>query len=226
MNSKQIFIKQNGVLKRIKFEEIYYLEAMGDYVHIYVIDRRYTFHATLGDFTACLPDDMFVRTHRSFTINFIKAESVEGNIIYLDDKRYIPIGDYYRKQVFRCLNVYNWATIEASFMAKQLEPPKTKQPIMIAQTIEPTEPDPELKWTMPEPSTDKSVEGTLKQNLEQLKSIDDFIFIANDNLPSQYNRIAVASNYYGNQWGVKFRVEKANNGIKVILKKKNPVHES
>ena len=42
-----VFVKDNGVLKRISIDDIYFLEAMGDYVKVHTPQKFHVVHATL-----------------------------------------------------------------------------------------------------------------------------------------------------------------------------------
>ena len=42
-----VFVKDNGMLKRISIEDILFLEAMGDYVKVHTPQKFHVVHATL-----------------------------------------------------------------------------------------------------------------------------------------------------------------------------------
>jgi DNA-binding LytR/AlgR family response regulator len=50
-----------------------------------------------------LPENVFVRTHRSFIVNLDKIESLEDNSIVIQQK-YIPIGASYKDALMGRLN--------------------------------------------------------------------------------------------------------------------------
>ncbi|MBN2812459.1 MAG: LytTR family transcriptional regulator, partial [Bacteroidales bacterium] len=49
---------------------------------------------------ASLPDDQFIRVHKSWVVNLARVESVERNRIKIGD-RLIPIGETYRDAFLR-----------------------------------------------------------------------------------------------------------------------------
>ena len=50
-----------------------------------------------------LPDDDFVRTHRSYIVNLDKIEALEDNSLLIGDK-YIPVGASYKEALLNRLN--------------------------------------------------------------------------------------------------------------------------
>lgn len=91
-----IFIKvDNNKLQKIYLNEILVLESLKDYVRIKTISEKYIVHKTLGSFTEELPEDMFVRIHRSYTIAIDKVQVVRGNTIEIEGVIY-SIGRNYR----------------------------------------------------------------------------------------------------------------------------------
>ena len=56
-----IFVKSNSRLVKLKTEDIYYIEALKDYVVINTLNSRYTIHSTMKDIERKLPDEEFIR---------------------------------------------------------------------------------------------------------------------------------------------------------------------
>lgn len=92
-----IFIKSNSKLVKINTKDIYYIEALKDYVVINTLDTRYTIHSTMKDVESKLGSSAFVRVHRSFIVRIDKISNIEYPNLTLDnDKKIIPIGGSYR----------------------------------------------------------------------------------------------------------------------------------
>lgn len=84
-----IFVKvDKKKLQKIYLHEILVLESLKDYVRIKTTSAKYIVHKTLGHFTEELPEELFVRIHRSYTIAIDKVEVVQGNSIEIDGVRY------------------------------------------------------------------------------------------------------------------------------------------
>ena len=90
-----IFIRDSGVIRRLKLSDINYLEAKGDYVRIYLDDKIHSIHSSLKSVEDKLPADTFIRVHRSFIINVGKIDTIEGNTLIIH-KNFVPISDAYR----------------------------------------------------------------------------------------------------------------------------------
>lgn len=85
-----LFIKVDKKLVKVKLESILYIESLKDYVRVITPDENYITYCTLSDFTGQLPEQQFIRTHRSYTIAIDKVEQVEGNFAIISGN-YIPL---------------------------------------------------------------------------------------------------------------------------------------
>ena len=99
-----IFVRSNSVLTKIKVNEIDYVQAAGDYVNIYTKSKRYTVHITLRSLQEKLPEGKFYRLHRSYLVSLDQVDVIEEGTAYLD-KHPIPIGEQYKKELLRKLNL-------------------------------------------------------------------------------------------------------------------------
>lgn len=100
-----IFIKSNSRLTRINASDIYYIEAMKDYVVITTRNEKYTIHATMKDIDKKLPANDFIRVHRSYIVRLDKISAVQSNSVILEEeKKPIPIGSFYKEALLRKLN--------------------------------------------------------------------------------------------------------------------------
>jgi len=97
-----IFIKANKKNHKIYFSNILYVESIKDYVKIHFVDSRLVVKTTLSDFEGRLPDETFLRIHRSYVVNLdhITAHTLKDVEI---DKIEIPIGVSYKQQVLNRL---------------------------------------------------------------------------------------------------------------------------
>ena len=95
-----IFVKSNSKLVKLKTSDIYYVEALKDYVVIHTTDSRFTIHSTMKDIESKLGLSDFVRVHRSFIVRMDKIDSIEyPNLTLEKDKKVIPIGGSYREEL-------------------------------------------------------------------------------------------------------------------------------
>jgi len=98
-----IFVKEDGNLVKIQFTDIQYVEAMKDYVKIYVENRFIVTYLTMKKMEECLPSAMFARVHKSYIANLTKIKGISGNMLGLHSNVQIPIGMQYRESLLEGL---------------------------------------------------------------------------------------------------------------------------
>lgn len=98
-----IFVKANNQLINIRLSDILYIEAYGDYVTIFTDKDRYIVHGTMKGIESKLPDEQFMRVHRSHIIRLDKINAIEDTLIQIG-KKLIPIGDSYRSDLMKRLS--------------------------------------------------------------------------------------------------------------------------
>lgn len=101
-----IFIKSNSKLVKLKTSDIFFIEALKDYVTINTKTARYTIHSTMKDIQAKLPQNEFIRVHRSFIVRVDKIGSIDfPNLVLEEDKKVIPIGGSYKEELYQKLKL-------------------------------------------------------------------------------------------------------------------------
>jgi DNA-binding LytR/AlgR family response regulator len=85
---------------KLKVPEILYIQAMADYVNIYIQQgseiKRLVIHSTMKGVEKKLEGASFVRVHRSFIINAANISAYSNDTVSIADKQ-IPIGVTYRQ---------------------------------------------------------------------------------------------------------------------------------
>ena len=107
---KEIFIKKNSSLVRIKYNDILWVEALENYVVINTTTDKFTIHFTMKSIENQLPTIKFKRVHRSFIVNVSRITSIEDNSVIIklnDSKKVIPIGKSYRDKLLSEINLMN-----------------------------------------------------------------------------------------------------------------------
>ncbi len=99
-----IILKENKALHKVMVADILFVEAYGDYVKVHLEDKFITTHSTFSRFVEQLPK-YFIKTHKSFSINLNKMRALSGNQITVDSHT-VPIGQTYKAQVLKALNIY------------------------------------------------------------------------------------------------------------------------
>jgi DNA-binding LytR/AlgR family response regulator len=95
--SKSIFVKSDKKIIKLNFDEINYVEGYGNYIKIFT-DKMILTPQTLSDFLEKLPNQ-FLRTHKSFIINFNQLKLIDGNQVVLVNDNKLPVGKSYRKDL-------------------------------------------------------------------------------------------------------------------------------
>ena len=96
-DSDYIIVKSEYKLIQIAISNILYIEGLKDYVKIYLEDSNTSIMSlmSLKTLEASLPQDRFMRVHRSFIVQTSKIKVIERNRIVFG-KQYIPISDTYK----------------------------------------------------------------------------------------------------------------------------------
>lgn len=98
---ESIFVKSDYKLVQVNLKKILYIEGLKDYVKIYTDDSPKPILSLMSmkAMEELLPNNRFIRVHRSFIVQKDKIRIVDrGRIVF--DKTYIPISDSY-KQIFQ-----------------------------------------------------------------------------------------------------------------------------
>jgi DNA-binding LytR/AlgR family response regulator len=93
-----VFLKVEHELIRVPFNEILYGESQKDYIKVFTSDgKMITALSTMKAMEGILPQDRFMRIHRSFIVALNKIESIQHFTVKIG-KTVIPVTDQYRQQ--------------------------------------------------------------------------------------------------------------------------------
>jgi DNA-binding LytR/AlgR family response regulator len=93
-----LFVKANGRLEKITFEDILYIEGMENYVAIYLENRKIITHTTIKSLLEKLPAKQFIQSHKSYVVAIDKVNTIEGNTLHIQ-KHQVPVSKYLREEV-------------------------------------------------------------------------------------------------------------------------------
>ncbi|MBP5409435.1 MAG: response regulator transcription factor [Prevotella sp.] len=93
-----LFVKTEYRIVKVTIADIRYIEAMSEYLKIYVEGEPKPIITLLSmkKMEERLPDT-FMRIHRSYIVNLNKIQEVNKNRIIMDADTYLPIGDMYKE---------------------------------------------------------------------------------------------------------------------------------
>lgn len=105
-SSDFIYVKSNSRLIKVLNSDIQYVEALKDYVIIHTKEEKYTIHSTMKDIAKKLPENEFLRVHRSFIVNLKRIKAIElPNLVLEESDVTLPIGGSYKENLFDKLNL-------------------------------------------------------------------------------------------------------------------------
>ena len=99
-----IFVRSDYQMVKINLDEVLYIEGLKDYVKIFCGPKPVFSHQNLKAIEGKLPSTRFVRVHKSYIVSIKKIESVQKSALRLGGQE-IPIGDMYREQLFKAINL-------------------------------------------------------------------------------------------------------------------------
>lgn len=103
--SHSIFIKEKERFRKIEFQAILYVEALGSYCCVHLAEGRdLTLSFTLAEITPKLNASFFLRVHRSYIVNIDRIDSFIGNTLCIGQHR-IPVSKQHRSEVMRQFNI-------------------------------------------------------------------------------------------------------------------------
>jgi DNA-binding LytR/AlgR family response regulator len=103
-SGNDLYVNIDRRLIKIDIPSIYLVEAKGDYINVKTETQNYTVHSTLKKIEDKLPDDLFLKVHRSFIINIKKIVDIEDNSVLIK-KDVIPVSRSNRPELMKRLNL-------------------------------------------------------------------------------------------------------------------------
>ena len=94
-----ITLKVDRFMRRFYLAEIAYIQAQGNFVSIETGVEGVLATATLRSLEVALPDDRFVRVHKSYIVNRAHVREQRVGSLLLDTGDVLPIGKSYRGRV-------------------------------------------------------------------------------------------------------------------------------
>lgn len=90
------YFKVSGKLVKVEHGHILYAQSIKDYIMLYTISGNLIVHMTMKYLGELLPEDQFIRVHRSYLVNQSHINVIGKNQILLNDTE-IPIGEHYKE---------------------------------------------------------------------------------------------------------------------------------
>ena len=103
-SGNDLYINIDRRLIKLDIPSIYLIEAKGDYINVKTEEKNYTVHSTLKKIEEKLPNDLFLKVHRSYIINIKKIIDIEDNSVLIK-KDVIPVSRSNRPELMKRLNL-------------------------------------------------------------------------------------------------------------------------
>ncbi len=98
------FLRSGNRTVRVNFADILYIESKREYMDIVLSSGEVvTIHGSLNSILEKLPQDRFIKVHRSFIVNLEEVKVLERSSIVFG-KQYIPVNDQAREVVMNFIN--------------------------------------------------------------------------------------------------------------------------
>lgn len=95
-NETSIIVKSGTALRRIKTDDILYIEATGNYVSI-VLERETVMSLqTMSQMMELLPPQKFIRVHKSYIVPLRRISTINRSSVLIGSRE-IPLGSTYRE---------------------------------------------------------------------------------------------------------------------------------
>jgi DNA-binding LytR/AlgR family response regulator len=101
-----IYLREGREMVKVFLKDILYIESLRDYVRVKTPKEQVITYQKISFLEKKLPEDKFVRIHRSFIVSVDKVSSIMFNSVKLGDIE-IPVGRNYKQQAMKALNQHN-----------------------------------------------------------------------------------------------------------------------
>ena len=97
-----LYIKTGHEQVKVMYDEICYVEATGNYVTFVLKDKNILSRSTFIEAINLLPQEKFVRVHRSYVVALSKIDKVERNQVTVN-KAAVPVSEAYNDNLIAAL---------------------------------------------------------------------------------------------------------------------------
>ena len=94
----KVLVKADKKLYALPFSELLFLEGLGDYIQIHTDKKNLVVHDTMKNFLSSLPEQEFMRIHKSYVVNLRRIEYIEGNLVRIGQHS-IPVSPFLREEL-------------------------------------------------------------------------------------------------------------------------------
>ncbi len=104
--NESFFVRSDRKMVKIVCDDIRYIESLADYIRIFLKTKNVVTRETLTSIEAKLPQQDFLRIHRSFIVARKSIDSFTSEYVEIDEKQ-IPISRSYKADILKQLGENN-----------------------------------------------------------------------------------------------------------------------
>jgi len=101
-SERALYVKSDRKMVKVPVREILFVESQKDYVKIVAAHKQIITKQTIASIESMLPENEFVRVHRSFIVAMNKVDSYNQHTLMVGSEE-IPIGPLFRQQAIQRL---------------------------------------------------------------------------------------------------------------------------
>lgn len=99
IKSDHFFIRVDGQYIKLKYDDVVYIEAHGDFIKINTVIGQHLVLVNLKNLEGQLPASLFMRVHRSYIVNLSHIDRIDNTDVVARQFT-IPLGSIYREKVY------------------------------------------------------------------------------------------------------------------------------
>ncbi|HNP53953.1 MAG TPA: LytTR family DNA-binding domain-containing protein [Ferruginibacter sp.] len=102
--NQNLYIRADYSLIKIDLKDILFIEGLDDYLKIHLQQQKpIVARMTLKSIIEKLPEQSFMRIHRSYVVSLARINSIRGKVVHIADEE-LPIGSSYEKAFLAAFN--------------------------------------------------------------------------------------------------------------------------
>lgn len=103
-NASYIMIRADHRIHKIMVDQIEYVEGLNEYVKIYTPAKMYITLAALKELVHQLPEQDFIRIHKSFIVSKKHIHSFNHQSVTLFNKKSLPVGRTFKENFLKAIH--------------------------------------------------------------------------------------------------------------------------
>lgn len=99
------FVKCSQKIEKIQFKDVLYIEGLSNYIVIHTKEKKYVTYLTVKSIEEQLPDNQFIRIHRSYLISLPAIKTIDGSDVVIGNT-ILPISKNFKDEVMSHIQQY------------------------------------------------------------------------------------------------------------------------